>query len=115
LKKRKMTLTDVLSIPDIDPGVLRDRDIDLNDAVSVAAKSGYVNRHHALAGVVNTKSGPVYFGIFATYSTSKQNKITKAMVDKFLNTILDNYRPVLRAYNYIPNENIFSNILIRKV
>lgn len=113
--KKDIELTDVLPMPLIDPGVLATRDIARADAQMVLAKSGYINRHHTLAGIINTTQGPVYFGIFATYDASAQGNRVKQMIDTFVQRLIETYRPVLKSYEYVPNDSLGTDTQMQRL
>lgn len=103
LDKRGWEPTDVLSVPTVDPGVLSKRAIDQQYATSLVAKSGFVNNHHTLAGIINTKDGPAYFGVFTTYVGAANNAKTKSMIDRFVTSVLAMYKKTLKPFEYEPD------------
>lgn len=110
-----LKLTDILTVPVIDPGVMKYRLIDTMDAQSIVAKSGFIKYHHTLAGIISTDEGPVYFGIFTEYNDLARGNATKTMIDKFLRQVLDDYRPILKSYNYRPNFSLNKDVLLRRI
>ena len=92
----------ILSVPTVDQGTLKTRAIDPQNARAVVAKSGFINQHHTLAGIINTKKGSTYFGIFTTYKEKEESAKTKSMIDDFLNTLLAQYRRSLVPFVYEP-------------
>ncbi|MCC6198924.1 D-alanyl-D-alanine carboxypeptidase [Candidatus Nomurabacteria bacterium] len=103
LRMRGYDATSILSVPTVDPGVLQPRAIDERDAHALTAKSGFINYHHTFAGIVNTKNGSVYFGIFTTYPALAKGPATKSMIDLFVNRILAYYHNLLVPFAYIPS------------
>ncbi len=114
LAAKGLALTDIMSMPSIDPGVLNKRLIEGKYVQSLVAKSGFVNFHHALAGAINTKSGPQYFAIFTEYQKLKDGISTRDMIDAFLNNVLKNSSKVLTSFAYVPDLSIFENVRIVK-
>ena len=114
LKDRDLKLTDIMSVPTVDPGVLLKRQITSVDAQAMVAKSGYVNNHHSLAGAINTKKGLVYFAIFTYFDTQAKNVPTKTMIDRFVTDIAAQYRSTLKSFNYIPDVTLFSGYKITR-
>ncbi len=103
LHARGLDATGILSVPTVDPGVLQPRAIDTTDAHALTAKSGFINYHHTLAGIINTTQGSVYFGIFTTYTTLARGPATKSMIDTFVNRMLSYYRKLLVPFAYVPS------------
>ncbi len=114
LQKKGLAVTDVLSIPRVDPGVIKNRAINMNGKNAIAAKSGFVNYHHSLAGVINTNTAPVYFAIFMDYDYMAQTGSVKSMVDVFAEKILDSYKN-LKSYTYTPDPTIFENVTLQRL
>ena len=114
LKQNGLSMTDIIAVPRIDPGVLHNRSIDAGYAKALVAKSGFVNFHHALAGVMNTNKGSVYFGIFTTFDTMEHSAKTKTMIDLFINDLLDTYRRILQPFAYSPDGNLFNTFAVLK-
>ncbi len=107
-------LSDVLSMPTIDPGVLKDRAINSAYVPALLAKSGYVFFHHALAGAINTNTGPMYFALFTDYPKFDDGPKVKSMIDTFVNKILSANALVLKSYNYTPDPSIFEQFEVVK-
>lgn len=103
ISKNNLLLTDIMSVPTVDPGVLNKRLIDKEYAQSVVAKSGFVNYHHSLAGIINTKKGSIYFAIFTDFDDMKKSGPARAMIDRFLNDTLERNKKILKSFHYIPD------------
>ena len=112
LTQKGLALTDILSMPTVDPGVLEKRNFNTKDASALVAKSGYVNWNHALAGAINTSRGPVYFAVFTRFGTYAQSEPTKAMIDRFVSRIIDSYRPLVRSFGYTPDGALFESFRV---
>ncbi|HVY35877.1 MAG TPA: D-alanyl-D-alanine carboxypeptidase [Candidatus Paceibacterota bacterium] len=110
-----LALTDIIAVPHVDPGVLKDRLTSIDDTSAMVAKSGFVNFHHNLAGAINTKKGHVYFAVFAAFDDMKQSTSVKAMVDDFTTRIVAFYQSTLKPFSYTPDLSIFDNITVKKI
>lgn len=106
LNEKGMLPTEVLSVPVLDHGVLSNRSIDTKYAKALVAKSGFVNEHHTLAGVINTNKGFTYFGIFTDYPHPTKSVATKSMIDTFVSAMLKEYRRALVSFNYERGEAV---------
>ncbi|MBY0328832.1 hypothetical protein K2Q02_01925, partial [Patescibacteria group bacterium] len=115
LTSKGFNATDVLTIPILDEGVLRSRDIGAKYTNTLAAKSGYINFHHTLAGVINTNKNPIYFGIFTTYTKLEDMNTAKKSVETIANEILDANKKVLKAYDYTPKPISVTDTLLKKL
>ncbi|HEY0980232.1 MAG TPA: D-alanyl-D-alanine carboxypeptidase [Candidatus Paceibacterota bacterium] len=115
LKERDLEVTDVLSMPKVDPGVIEKRAINMDGKNAIVAKSGFVNYHHALAGVINTADKPAYFAIFTNYNFMAQTSAVKTMVDQYTEKILAHFSPTLESFDYAPDPSIFEDVLIKKL
>jgi D-alanyl-D-alanine carboxypeptidase len=111
LRAAELSLTDVMSVPVVDPGVMSIRGIE--DVESLVAKSGYVNSHRNLAGIINSDQGHVYFAIFATYNESRKATEILGIVDAFTNQLLAQYRPTLVSFEYTPDFSVFDDYQVR--
>ncbi len=114
IEKHGLQLTDILSMPRIDPGVLNSRLIDKTYAQSLVAKSGFVNYHHSLAGVISTKKGPLYFAVFTDFDDMKKSAPTKTMIDYFMNEVLKQYQKNLKSFRYVPDVTILKDVRITR-
>jgi len=115
LKAKGFTTTDVLTIPILDEGVLRSRNIGAEYPVTIAAKSGFINFHHTLAGVINTTKAPIYFGIFTKYEDLLETPTAKKVVEAIANEMLDANKKVLKAYDYTPKPIPPTDTLLKKL
>ena len=115
LKEKDLSVTDVLSMPAVDPGVIKNRAINVNRKDAIVAKSGFLNYRHSLAGVINTKKSPIYFGIFTAYDFMAQTETVKSMVDDYTEEILTRYKKSLKSYDYTPDPTIFGDVLLKKL
>lgn len=115
LKEHGLEVTDVLSMPQVDPGVIEKRAINIDGKNAIVAKSGFVNYNHALAGVINTKDNPAYFAIFTNYNLMAQTSAVKTMVDQYTEKILANFGSALQSFDYTPDPGLFEDILIKKL
>ncbi len=115
LEENDFSVTDVLSMPAVDPGVIKNRAINIDRKDAIVAKSGFINYHHALAGVINTKKAPVYFGIFTAYDFMVQTGAVKSMLDDYTEEILSYYKKSLKSYDYTPDPTIFEDVLLKRV
>lgn len=115
LKEDDLALSDIVTVPRIDPGVLQSRAIDTKFAQAMVAKSGYVNNHHALAGAVQTKNGMSYFAVFTYFDSEKKNISTKSMIDQFMNMYASSYGKSLKTLNYVPDQESLDNTRIKLV
>jgi D-alanyl-D-alanine carboxypeptidase len=109
LAARDLSLTDVMTMPVVDPGVLSTRGINSIGVESLVAKSGYLHSHHNLAGIINSEAGHAYFAIFTTYPPNKNGREVNRMVDSFTNSLLAQYSPSLLSFRYTPDSSIFEN------
>lgn len=112
LRAANLSLTDVMSVPVVDPGVMSTRGID--DVSSLVAKSGYIRSHRNLAGIINSEEGRVYFAVFTTYPPEKTAHEMLGLVDSFTNQILAQYRPALVSFGYEPDESRFQSYSVEK-
>jgi len=110
LKQKGLKITDVISVPMVDPGILEKRTIDSTLAKSMVAKSGFLNRYHALAGAINTKDGSMYYGIFTYYPNLAKGASVKNMIDKFVNEVLKANNAVLVPFDYVPDPSKFMQV-----
>lgn len=115
LEDRGLSSTDLLSMPRVDPGVLKNRFINTDGKNAIVAKSGFINYHHTLAGIINTSKAPAYFAIFTSYNYMAQTGTVKSIVDDFTEAMLYSYRKTLQPFTYTPKQQLFSEVLIRKV
>lgn len=114
LDDRDLKLTDIMSMPTVDPGVLLKRKISPTDAQSIVAKSGTLNFHHSLAGAINTTRGLAYFAIFTTYDNLSSSIAVNAMIDRFVGDIAAQYRSMLKSFNYTPDVTLFQGYKITR-
>lgn len=114
LAEKDLALTDVLSAPAADLGVLIKRGFDLNLANAMVAKSGFVFNHSTLAGAIQTKDGIRYFGIFTNYPNLAKTESVKYMVDTFTNTLLKSFQQNLKPFDYISDPTALEDIKISK-
>jgi len=115
LKAKGFTPTDVLTVPILDEGVLRSRSIGAEYPTTIAAKSGYINFHHNLAGIINTTKSPIYFGIFTMYQDLLETPTAKKTAEDIANEILDANKKVLKAFPYTPTPVSVSDTLLKKL
>ncbi|HEY1041190.1 MAG TPA: D-alanyl-D-alanine carboxypeptidase [Candidatus Paceibacterota bacterium] len=108
-----LQITDVMSVPGRDPGVVSKRLAGLSSADNVVLKSGFINYHQNLAGVINTEKGHVYFAVFGTYKNMNENDKTKLFVDTFVEKIVQNYTALPYAYDV--KSDVFGFTKITKV
>jgi D-alanyl-D-alanine carboxypeptidase/D-alanyl-D-alanine-endopeptidase (penicillin-binding protein 4) len=113
LNDKEFGATDILSMPQVDPGVLFPRAINVQKDNAIIAKSGFVNYNHTLAGIVNTKKEPVYFGLFTNYTDLKNTTKVKSMVDTIAEKVLSEY--TLKSFDYTPDLSIFLDTKIRRI
>ncbi len=113
--EKDLAITDIMSVPTIDPGVLKKRGIEGEYAEALVAKSGFINYHHTLAGAINTKEGLAFFAIFTKYATLAEGPKVKSAIDIFVNTTAESYSKVLKSFQYTPDLTIFKNIKIAKL
>ncbi len=114
LKKNNLNLTDVMSVPMVDPGVMQNRTFNVPQIQSVVAKSGFIDHYHTLAGVINTKDKLLYFGVFTNYDNSESSHKVKLMVDAYINKVLEQYNTKLLSFDYKPNNMLLSQYKIIK-
>lgn len=93
----------ILTMPQVDPGVLKNRHIEQSYVQSIVAKSGYVNNNHALAGVIDTSKGYLYFGIFTYFDKEAYNISTKLFVDDVLTLFAKHHQKILASFAYTPS------------
>jgi D-alanyl-D-alanine carboxypeptidase len=114
LKEDNLSLTDVMSVPMVDPGVMQNRTFNVPQIQSVVAKSGFVNHHHTLAGAINTQDDVLYFGVFTNYDDLKSGLKVRLMVDSYINQVLEEYNKTLLSFNYKPDMNLLEQYKIIK-
>ncbi len=114
LKKNNLSLTDIMSVPMVDPGVMQNRTFNVPQIQSVVAKSGFIDHYHTLAGVINTKDKLLYFGVFANYDNLESSHKVKLMVDAYINKVLEQYNTKLLSFDYKPNNMLLSQYKIIK-
>ncbi len=114
LEDRGLRITDVLSMPTVDPGVLQKRLFSEQDARALVAKSGFLNYHHALAGAINTRRGLSYFAVFTYFPTMKKSDSTKAMIDRFVTELIASYGRTIRPFDYEVDLTLFESFKIRR-
>lgn len=114
LEEKDLEITDVLSMPIVDPGVLQKRRFTEKDAKVMVAKSGFVNYHHALAGAINTRRGLSYFAVFTDFPTMKKSESTKAMIDRFMTSVISSYGRNARPFDYTVDVSLFETFKIKK-
>ncbi len=114
LKEDNLSLTDVMSIPMVDPGVMQNRTFNIPQIQSVVAKSGFINNYHTLAGAINTQDQLLYFGVFMNYDNLESGPKVKLSVDNYINKVLGQYNTSLLPFNYQPNNLSFNQYKIIK-
>jgi len=115
LKAKGFATTDVLTIPILDEGVLRSRNIGAEYPTTIAAKSGFINFHHTLAGVISTTKAPIYFGIFTKYQDLLETPTAKKTVEAIANEMLDANKKILKAFPYTPTPVSVSDTVLKKL
>ena len=115
LKEKGFSATDILSIPLTDEGVLKNRSIGADYKDTLAAKSGFINFHHTLAGVINTNKAPIYFGIFTTYDDLLETSTAKKVVENIADEILDENKKVLKSYSYTATPLSITDTVLKKL
>lgn len=113
LNDKGFEATNILSMPQVDPGVLFPRAINVQKDNAIIAKSGFVNYNHALAGIINTEDEPVYFTFFTNYNDMKDTASVKSMVDTIAEKVLSEYP--LKSFDYTPDLSIFLDTKIKKI
>lgn len=108
-----LQITDIMSVPGRDPGVVSKRLAGLSSADNVVLKSGFINYHQNLAGVINTEKGHVYFAVFGTYKNMSENDKTKLFVDTFVEKVVQNYTAL--PYVYDVKSDVFGFTKITRV
>ena len=108
-----LPITQIIAVPQVDPGVLQDRLLDLPTTDGIVAKSGTVNYHENLAGIINTNVGPLYSAIFSDYPKLLTLPASKLFIDAFVGTIVTNYQEV--SFNYTPQANLLSNTILKRL
>lgn len=112
--KHDISITDLMSVPTIDPGVLSKRVIDAEYAEALVAKSGFVNYHHTLAGAINTKQGLAFFAIFTKYGSLADGSKVKSAIDTFVNKTAGTYERILEPFGYTPDASRFKDVIVTK-
>jgi D-alanyl-D-alanine carboxypeptidase len=108
-----LPITQIIAVPQVDPGVLQDRLLDLPTTDDIVAKSGTVNYHENLAGIINTNTGPLYFAIFSDYPKLSALPTSKQFIDAFVGKIVASYQGI--SFNYTPQANLLSNTILKKL
>jgi len=108
-----IAITDIMSMPQVDPGVLQKTLLALADTHGIVAKSGYVDYHHNYAGIVYTNKGPVYFAVFGGFNKLSDGPKTEQFVEKFISTFAAAYTQV--PFAYVPHNDVTGNTRIIKL
>jgi D-alanyl-D-alanine carboxypeptidase/D-alanyl-D-alanine-endopeptidase (penicillin-binding protein 4) len=92
-----MQISDLLVIPGVDKGSNRTRFKDVKTAVAV--KTGYVWHAHTVAGILNARSGPVYFAVFTYDAINPQVPRGASLVDALVSKMAENYSRITWPYS----------------
>lgn len=97
----------VFNVPGKDDGTSEDRFEEyplIKD--SLLLKSGHLRFNHTMAGIINTKDGPVYFGIFTFFPNPDDNSKMRSFVDRLISYISNNYQLIPYSYTPISNKEL---------
>jgi D-alanyl-D-alanine carboxypeptidase len=103
-------ISDIMSVPRIDPGVLQNTLLSLATTSGIVAKSGYLDYHHNYAGIAYTTSGPIYFAVFGGYTRLQDGTKTEQFVENFIGKLVSNFTQV--PFAYTPNNDVPGNAKI---
>lgn len=107
-----MSMTDIMSMPQVDPGVLQKTLLSLPTTSGIVAKSGFVYNHHNYSGISYTTTGPIYFAVFGGYTKVKDERKTKQFVETFVSKFVSKYKQVELAY--VPKNDVPGNTKISR-
>jgi D-alanyl-D-alanine carboxypeptidase len=106
LIKNNIKVEDFLVFPGLDGGSMKHRMQTTAEETKLLVKPGFIYNHETLTGIMRTKDGFVYFGIFTTYPDTLDVKSARTFIDTFsekmthyFDTIPFNYRPFLYDQN----------------
>lgn len=103
----------IMSVPRIDPGVLRNTFASVPNTSGLLLKSGTLNYHRNYAGIANTATGPVYFAVFSGHSALKDAERSKMFAQRFIGELVKNYK--LKNTSYKPSNDVVGGAMVKKI
>jgi|GEM_PF-2412338 len=103
----------IMTVPRIDPGVLRDSFTLIPNTGALLIKSGTLNYHHNYAGIAYTDKGPMYFAVFSGYDSLKDSTRSKDFSQKFVAAFTRTLK--LKSISYKPSIDVIGESTITKV
>jgi len=100
----------VMSVPRVDPGVLKDAFPIISNTSDIVAKSGTLDYHHNYAGIAYTTAGPIYFAVFSGYTKMKDKSKSKIFAETFIGSLINRYTQY--TFKYIPHNYVTENTKI---
>ncbi len=98
LVSKGYTLMNVLPVPVLDGGSMRNRMGNIVDKKVLLVKPGFIYYHDTLAGVLNTPKGNIYFGIFTDYDDLRSGARARMFIDVFTEKLIAEYKTQPLAY-----------------
>ncbi len=92
LTSKGLTILDVLPIPVVDGGSMKNRMKNIKDPKVLVVKPGFVYYHDTLSGVLNTSKGNVYFAVFTDYYSRADGPRARLFIDTFTEKLIEQYR-----------------------
>ena len=114
IEKQNMTIEDILAVPGSDKGTFRNRTFAADLKNSFVAKTGTLTNVSTLAGVMSTKNGYGYFGVFnQTPNISGAKKVQEIIVESIMQDLggpkaFEYTSQVFHTYDR--NQNIKNNL-----
>ncbi len=91
---------DFLVFPGLDGGSMRNRMSKIKEEKKLLVKPGYIYNHETLAGILKTKTGYVYFGVFTEYPNKNDAKSGRDFVDLFSEKLIISFKAI--PFEYTP-------------
>ncbi len=101
LIKNNIRVEDFLVFPGLDGGSMSNRMKNMPDKTKLLVKPGFIYNHETLAGIIKTKDGFVYFGIFVTYPNKKDVHSPRVFIDTFSERLINYVNAVSFDYKQV--------------